>query len=127
MGAWGGVVGNHPEVSPGGKLVRELLMSREWVLVNSLGEGEVVHGGPFTREDPATGNKSCLDLCMVSAGLRPYVTSMVIDSARVMTPRVVLRKGRKVTTYSDHYSCLVNLSSLPRRKEGKVEEKVHRW
>ena len=53
-----GVEGNHPEVSPGGKLLRGLLMSREWFLVNALGE-EVVVGGPFTREDPATFNKSC--------------------------------------------------------------------
>ena len=30
-------------------------------------------------------------------------------------------------TYSDHYSCLITLSSLPRRREGREEEKIVRW
>ena len=29
--------------------------------------------------------------------------------------------GDMVTTFSDHYSCLVTLSNLPRRKEGREE------
>ena len=32
-----GVPGNHPEVSPGGKLLRELLMTGKWFLVNGMG------------------------------------------------------------------------------------------
>ena len=47
-----GVEGNHSEVSPGGRLLRELLAQQEWSLVNSM--GEVVVGGPWTRVDPAT-------------------------------------------------------------------------
>ena len=46
--------------------------------------GEGVTGGPFTREDPATGGLSCLDLFVVSEGLRPHVKRLVIDSKRDM-------------------------------------------
>ena len=53
-----GVPGNHPEISPGGRLLREFLSTGDWILVNGLGEEEV-EGGPFTREDPATGFRSC--------------------------------------------------------------------
>ena len=56
-----GVPGNKQEVSLGGRLLRELLATKDWVLVNGLGR-EVVEGGPFTRRDPATGNMSCLDM-----------------------------------------------------------------
>ena len=52
-----GVPGNHPEISLGGRLLLDLLASRNWILVNSLGE-KVVLGGPFTRKDPATGKMS---------------------------------------------------------------------
>ena len=55
-----GVEGNNPLTSPGGKLLRSLVATRSWFLVNGLGE-EVVEGGPFTRKDPATGKESCLD------------------------------------------------------------------
>ena len=48
-----GVPGNSQEVSLGGRLLRELLATRDWVLVNGQGR-EVVQGGPFTRKDPAT-------------------------------------------------------------------------
>ena len=59
-----GVPGNSAEISLGGKLLRELLARGSWTLVNGLGR-EVVQGGPFTREDPATGTMSCLDLWVV--------------------------------------------------------------
>ena len=52
----------------GGKLLRELLATRDWRLVNSMGR-EVVQGGLFTRKDPATGVLSCLDLWIVSKEL----------------------------------------------------------
>ncbi len=61
-----GVPGNNSEVSPCGRLLRDLLAGGDWVLVNGLGE-EVVTGGPFTRQDPATGKESCLDLFVVSS------------------------------------------------------------
>ena len=46
-----GVPGNSPEVSPGGRLLRGLLATGNWLLVNGMGE-EVVQGGPSTREEP---------------------------------------------------------------------------
>ena len=55
------VPGSHAEESLGGRLLKEMLASRKSFLVNGMGE-EVVTGGPFTRLDPATGNKSCLDI-----------------------------------------------------------------
>ena len=73
-----GVPGNHPEVSLGGRLIRNLLSTGDWVLVNGLGQ-ETVQGGPFTRKDPATGNQSCLDLFIVSRELLPYVNNLLID------------------------------------------------
>ena len=60
-----GVPDNSSEVSLGGWLLRELLATGNWTLLNDLGR-EVVQGGPFTREDPATGTMSCLDLGVVS-------------------------------------------------------------
>ena len=123
-----GVRGNHPEVSPGGRLLREMFMTREWVLVNALGE-EVVVGGPYTREDPATSGKSCLDLFIVSKELRPYVSGLLVDSARAITPaRVVTTGGRRRVVYSDHFTCVLTLAGLPRtasRKEAK--EKSIKW
>ena len=67
-----GVPENHEEVSLGGKLLRGLLASRNWVLFNGMGK-EVVSGGPFTRIDPATGKASCLDLFIVNKELKPYI------------------------------------------------------
>ena len=53
-----GVPGNHPEGTPGGHLIRDLVESGNWVMVNSM--KEKVEGGPFTRQDPASGRQSCL-------------------------------------------------------------------
>ena len=107
-----GVPGNDPVVSPGGHLLRELLATEDWILVNGLGE-EVVEGGPFTRQDPATGKESCLDLFVASRELRPFISKLVIDNDRKMTvSRVTKQKGKYKKVYSDHYSCLLTLSSL---------------
>ena len=59
-----GVTGNHSKVSMGGRLVRELIASEEYFLVNNM---ELARGGPFTRVDPADPReKSCLDLIIGS-------------------------------------------------------------
>ena len=123
-----GVEGNHPEVSPGGRLLREMFMTREWVLVNSLGE-EVVIGGPFTRQDPATSNRSCLDLFIVSKELRPYVSGLLVDSVRAITPaRVVTTGGRRKLVYSDHYTCVLTLAGLKRAgSRTETKEKTVGW
>ena len=79
-----GVAGNSYEVSYGGKLIRELLQTDEFVLLNGLNLAE---GGPWTwvrRGDPSC--RSCLDLAIASANLVPYVTK----------GRVQKKKRRKV-------------------------------
>jgi exonuclease III len=119
-----GVPGNHSEVSAGGHLLRGLLATGDWTLVNSLGQ-EVVQGGPFTRRDPATGNLSCLDLFVVSQDLRPYVSSLVIDSQQRFSPaRAVRGKEGSRLVYSDHYPVLLTLSGLPRGREVAEERKT---
>ena len=74
-----GVPGNNPDISVGGRLIRDLLSTGNWFLVNGLGQ-EIVQGGPWTRKDPATGVESCLDLFIVSRELLPYVDNLLIDS-----------------------------------------------
>ena len=105
----GGIPGNHPEISLGGRLLRGLLITGDWVLVNGLG-GEIVEGGPFTRKDPATGNESCLDLFIVSRELLPYVSNLYIDSGRKIAVSRAVKKGASYKlVFSDHYTCLLTL------------------
>jgi hypothetical protein len=87
-----------------------------------------VRGGPFTRRDPATGGQSCLDLFVVSRELRPYVSSLVIDSGREMAvARAVRERGVAKLVYSDHYAGLLKFEGLPRRRR-EVKEKVEaKW
>ena len=121
-----GVPGNHPELSVGGKLLRELLATRNWFLVNALGEG-VVEGGPFTREDPASMKLSCLDLFIVSRELKPYVSKLLIDSDRKFKiGRTLKSKGKHKFIYPDHFPWLLPFVYLPKEREQK-EEKLVRW
>ena len=118
-----GVPGNHPEVSPGGKLLRELLMTGKWFLVNGMGV-EVVEGAPFTRVDPATGTRSCLDLFVVSSSLRLYIKKLIIDSKRNHTvPSANKNMGSPKLLFSDHFSCLLTFSNLPRKKTNKIRSR----
>ena len=120
----GGIPGNHPEISLGGRLLRSLLITGDWILVNALGQA-VVEGGPFTRRDPATGKESCLDLFIVSRELLPYVSKLTIDSGRKMAVYRAVKRGRSYRrVYSDHYTCLLTLKDLPRRRQGKSDKKV---
>ena len=119
-----GVPGNHPEVSLGGRLLLDLLETRNWILVNSMGQ-EVVEGGPFTRKDPATGNLSCLDMFIVSRELSPYVQKLHIDSERKIPIARAVRTGSTYQlVYSDHYTCLLTLTGLPRVREGRKQRKT---
>ena len=51
-----GVEGNKSEVSYGGSLVRDLIGSGDYIMLNNL---SLTTGGPWTRVCPATGRKSC--------------------------------------------------------------------
>ena len=120
-----GVPGNHSEVSLGGKLLQQLLATGDLVLVNGLG-ADVVEGGPFTREDPATGVLSCLDLFVVSRELRPYIDKLIIDSKReISATRFIKRKGEFKVVHSDHFLAMLKFHNL--QKKEVVEQKNVKW
>ena len=77
------IPGNHPKCSFGGKLVRKLLSTGKYILVNASSK---VEGGPFTRYDPAKPDdeerKSCLELVIVSKNLSKYVEKLTIDKKK---------------------------------------------
>ena len=119
-----GVPGNNREVSLGGQLLRDLLDTRDWTLVNGMGE-LVVRGGPFTRQDPATNKMSCLDLFIVSCELLPYVKELFIDSKRKFAvSRAVKMRNTYKQVYSDHFTCFLTLTDLPRVRERRDEKQV---
>ena len=121
-----GVPGTSPDISLGGRLLRDLLATGDWLLVNGLGEG-VVEGGPNTRKDPATGKMSRLDLFLISIGLRPYISSLQIDKDLKFTPYRAIKKKKKFKlVYSDHFASILTLKNLPRKQE-RQEKKVKVW
>ena len=90
-GEWG-VPGNKPAISYGGQLLRDLFSSKKYILINSL---PLAEGGPWTWVDRSNNEvKSCLDLGIMSAGLLPFLTTFVVDSAQKFTPRRIRRQGR---------------------------------
>ena len=108
-----GVPGNSPTVSYGGKLVRDLVATEEYCLLNGLALAE---GGPWTREDPGDGGLSCLDLAIVSRNMLPYVKKMQVDSEKKFTPvRVTTSRRRMTLRPTDHFSLLLELW-LPRKE-----------
>ena len=59
-----GMAGNKENISFGGQLIRDLIDSEEYVVVNNL---DLAVGGPWTWLDPADPKlMSCLDLAIVS-------------------------------------------------------------
>ena len=87
----------------------------------------MVEGGPNTRKDPATGSMSCLDLFVISIGLRPYISSLIIDKELKFTPYRAKKKKKKFKmVYSDHFASILTLKNLPRKQERK-EKKVKVW
>ena len=119
-----GVQGNNKEISLGGKLLRGLLATGDWVLVNGLSKDQV-EGGPFTRKDPATGQMSCLDLFVASKELLPYIEKLVIDKKEKFTPgRAIKKKGKYKLINTDHYSCLLTIKDLPQKRERSIEKRT---
>ena len=69
-GEWG-VEGNKPKISYGGSLIRDLLSTRRFILLNSL---PLAKGGPWTWVDRSNDSvRSCLDIAIISAGLLSFV------------------------------------------------------
>ena len=117
---------NHPEVSYGGKLIRDFLESRNFVLVNGL---NVTEGGPFTRYNPSDplddSSKSCLDLIMISNDLVKYVDRVQIDSKFEFTPGIATKNG---LCYTDHYSILLTMKNIPlSSKKRSKSVKTQMW
>ena len=110
-----GVEGNRREISYGGSLIRDLVSSGEYFLLNNL---NLTMGGPWTRVYPGDGRPSCLDLAIGSANLKPHVRKMTIDKDRVFTPRRAVTKaqGGLGVTYSDHFATMVELE-MPKANE----------
>ena len=118
-----GVKGNKEKVSFGGELVRDLVESKDYVIFNNL---EIAVGGPWTREDPADGGLSCLDLAIGSVNLLPFLRVVEVDSRRkVSAKRVkVNRKGEISLTFPDHFPVIVELE-MPTKDS--ISETKTRW
>ena len=107
-----GVQGNKPKISPGGKLIRELLKEGEYVLANNL---EKATGGPWTWICRADGTvRSCLGLVIISADLEPYLSSLVVDTRFEYAPFRVrkIKKGETRKIFPDHYPIVVKFKNL---------------
>ena len=98
-----GIKGNKTSISNGGKLIRDLMETKEFILLNNL---DIVEGGPWTwisRSDPRV--RSCLDLAIIPKNLMPFVFKAVIDKDRKFTPYRVLRRKTGIKSYyTDHFS-----------------------
>ena len=116
-----GIKGNKIYISYGGQLIRNLIRDRRYILINNL---DIVQGGPWTWQDRKDiSRKSCLDLCIVSTSLLPYISSIVIDKDMKFTPRrVVKTKKETKSIYSDHFSLKVELKGLPKKQEQEKKE-----
>ena len=113
------IEGNHSKITFGGKLIRDMLDTDKYVLVNSTNK---VKGGPFTRYDPSDPNcnekKSCLDLFIISKELFKHVEKLVIDENFTMTPCRPI--SRTKVMYPDHYASLLIFKNLPLKSKQKV-------
>ena len=58
-----GVRGNKSQVSYGGSLVRDLISSGHYCILNNV---SLTKGGPWTGVCPSTGSSSCIDLAIGS-------------------------------------------------------------
>ena len=118
---------NNDKVSFGGKLIKEFLSTKKYVLLNSTSK---MKGGPFTRYDPAAPNddasKSCLDLIMISKELLKYVKEVVIDKKLNLTPGNPVGRGKMV--YPDHYAIIFIMHNIPlATNRNLVTEKFKMW
>ena len=116
-----GVAGNHPHVSFGGELIRELLEDDHYILLNN---STVAEGGPWTWQSRADQRvKSCLDLCVMSVNLVSYATKMLVDSQMKFCPKkVMMTRGRTNVIRSDHYPIIIHLEGIPRANVKVLKE-----
>ena len=121
-----GIRGSKETISNGGHLIRNLLQTELYVLINNL---DIVQGGPWTWIDRQDSNRrSSLDLGIISASLIPFISKVIIDVDRKFTPRrVIKRKKGSRSIFTDHYSLKLELSGIPRnRKQDEIESTWNR-
>ena len=121
------IKGNHSKVSYGGKLIRELLNTKKYVLLNSTNK---VQGGPYTRYNPTNPedheSKSCLDLVIISRELYKYVDKVIIDKEQNFTPGNPSVAGKMV--YPDHYALIIKMKNIPLASNKKLSSpKFQTW
>ena len=111
-----GIQGNKNYISYGGQYIRKLIQDRQYILINNL---DIVQGGPWTWQDRKdVMRNSCLDLCIISISLLPYVHSVVVDKDLKFTPRrVVKTKKQTKSIFSDHFALKVELKGMPKKQE----------
>ena len=116
-----GIKGNKSKISHGGKLIRDMIKNRLYVLINNL---DLVEDGPWTWVDRQDNSRmSCLDIGIMSVSLLPYLDKVTIDKKRKFTPRRVITTKKKTTTiYTDHYSLKLEFKQIPRKIENNTIE-----
>ena len=115
-----GIKGNKVKVSYGGQLLRDLMEEENYVLLNNL---ELATGGPWTREDPATGGKSALDLAIASPNLLPYVRAVMVDRERTFSAaRVTVKAGMVSLTHPDLYPVILTLEMPTNKEKGEKQQ-----
>ena len=68
---------------------------------------------------------SCLDIFVVSRELLPFVMSLVIDSeGKFAVTRAVKTGSSYKRVQSDHFTCILTLTDLPRVKERRGDKQV---
>ena len=116
-----GVAGNKNQVSYGGRLVRELIATGDYFILNNL---KLTEGGPWTREDPAYGTWSCLDLAIGSQNLKNCVVKVVVDTEKKFTPyRPTTCRGIIGRRYTDHLSLMLEIKMKNKKMIQKQEVK----
>ena len=121
------MLGNNDKVTFGGQLVRNLLETGMYELVN--GSNKTV-GGHFTHYDPAEpkckAKQSCLSLFIVSKELLKFVDKLEIDKLLKQTPCRPISKNKLI--FTDHFSLFLTFKNL-QMKSSKIitEHKYTRW
>ena len=87
----------------------------------------VAEGGPWTWVSRADSQiRSCLDLVIVSANIRQYVSKLLVDSSQKYCPnKVGMLRGKENMIWSEHYPMIFELKNMPKAKT--ILKKERRW
>ena len=96
------IVGNTEEITKSGKLLLDMCIENEIVIINKLNKDK---NNIWTRIDGKT--KSIIDYALVFKENEGFVNDIVIDSKKKITP---FRKIKNRNIYSDHCAILININ-----------------